>query len=173
MPATTTPIATRPELLIDGSDEMMRHLVHDVLALSERWHTVRAGFGEYVGLSGIQYTVLVSAAHMQRYENVSVKRIAEHLHLSGTFVTTVTGQLEKLDLIRKERDKDDRRKVRIKITAKGKSMLRKLDEIQQQVNDEMFSCLSSREFRSLTKMADELILCADRAIAMQKHLSMR
>ena len=170
---TATLIATRPQLLVDGSDEMFRHLIQDVLALSERWNTVRAGFGEYIGLSGIQYTILVSVAHMQRDENVSVKRVAEHLHLSGTFVTTVTGQLEKLKLIRKKRDNTDRRKVRIVVTTKGKSLLRQLDEIQQRINDEMFSCLSAHEFRSLTKMADEMIVCADRAISLQRHLSLR
>ena len=168
-PLTTS----RPELLIDDSDEVFCDFLHGILALSERWNTVRAGFGERLGLSGIQYTILISIAHMQKYTNVSVKRLADHLHLSGTFVTTVTGQLEKANLIHKKQDAEDRRKVRLVISEEGKTLLRKLEDTQQKVNDEMFECLDQEQFKDLSKLVDELILCADRAITLQTHLNMR
>ena len=164
---------SRNELLVDNSDAVFRHFVHGILALSERWNTVRSGFGAYLGLSGIQYTILATIAHLQGEERVSVSRIADHLNLSGTFITTVTGQLESAELIRKERDRQDRRKVRLMLTPNGRTTLRRLAPLQQQVNDELFACLSRREFRRLSAMVDDLITCADHAISLQKHLNAR
>ena len=164
---------SRNELLVDDSDAVFRHFVHGILALSERWNTVRSGFGAYLGLSGIQYTILATIAHMQTEGNVSVRRIADHLNLSGTFITTVTGQLESAELIRKDRDPQDRRRVCLMLTPEGRSVLRRLGPLQRQINDELFACLNRRDFRKLTVMVDDLIACADRAISLQKHLNTR
>src|SRR5918999_286650 len=90
----------RRELLVGDSDATFRHFIHGLLAFSERVIAVREGFGELIGLTGIQYTVLVSIAHLQQRGQVSVGTIATHLHFSGAFITTVTNQLERLGLIR-------------------------------------------------------------------------
>jgi MarR family transcriptional regulator, organic hydroperoxide resistance regulator len=84
---------TRKALLIAESDAAFRHLVHGLLAFSERLMAVRQGFGQVLGLTGIEYTTLVSIAHLLERSPVSVTSVASHLHLSGAFVTIVTNQL--------------------------------------------------------------------------------
>src|SRR5215469_16582809 len=90
------------DLVSAGSDNEFRSLVHGLLAMGARLEAVRSGFGALIGLSGIQYTILISVGHLEIDSNVSVTRIARHLRLSGAFVTVETGKLIKLGLLTKQ-----------------------------------------------------------------------
>ena len=161
---------TRRELLVAESDEAFRHLVHGLLAFSERLMAVRQGFGQVVGLSGVEYTVLVSIAHLVERGQVSVNAIASHLHLSGAFVTIVTNQLVQKGLIRKGRDAADRRRAVLTVTSRGQQLLGKLAPLQQQVNDALFDPLTKDQFRALASLVDPLVDAADRALALLGYL---
>ena len=105
-----------PNLIDNGSDDDFRRLVHGLLSLGARLEAVRSGFGALIGLSGIQYTILISIAHLEPAGDVSVGKIASHLHLSGAFVTVETGKLIKLGLLTKKVDPKDRRRVCLSVT---------------------------------------------------------
>src|SRR6188768_3536039 len=91
---------SRPELLVQGSDRAFRSLVHGLFGFFARHEAIRSGHGARIGLVGIEYTVLISIGHLTVHEgDVSVNRIAEHLYLSGAFVTTVTNKLLQRGLI--------------------------------------------------------------------------
>jgi DNA-binding MarR family transcriptional regulator len=161
---------TRKALLVSESDEAFRELVHGLLAFSERLMAVRQGFGQVIGLTGIEYTVLVSIAHLLERGSVSVNTVASHLHLSGAFVTIVTNQLAAKGLIRKGRDASDRRRAVLTTTAKGQQSLAELAPLQQQVNDALFEPLSREQFRELAGLVGPLVDAADRALALLTYL---
>src|SRR5215208_2311627 len=118
---------SRPELLINGSDRHFRSLVHGLFGFLARHEAVRAGHGARIGLVGIEYTVLISIGHLAVQEgDVSVNRVAEHLYLSGAFVTTVTNKLLQRGLIHKTPDPNDRRRVRLEISEEGWARLAEL-----------------------------------------------
>jgi DNA-binding MarR family transcriptional regulator len=161
---------SRPEMLVDGSDRAFRSLVHGLFAFLARHEAVRAGHGARIGLVGIEYTVLISIGHLGVHEgDVSVNRIAEHLYLSGAFVTTVTNKLLQRKLIHKTPDPNDRRRVRLEISEKGWALLAELAPVQRQVNDVQFDCLSATEFKQLSKMIDRLIDSSNRALRLQAY----
>ena len=164
---------TRKDLLVGDSDETFRQLVHGLLAFSERLMAVRQGFGQALGLSGVEYTVLVSIAHLQAHAQVNVNTVAEHLHLSGAFVTTITNQLERKGLIRKARDTVDRRRAVLATTPRGQQQLARLAPLQQQVNDALFEPLGREQFRELAGRVDALVEAADRALALLEYLRSR
>jgi DNA-binding MarR family transcriptional regulator len=160
----------RPELLIDGSDRHFRRLVHGLFGFLARHEAVRAGHGARIGLVGIEYTVLISIRHLAAEEtDVSVNRVAEHLFLSGAFVTTVTNKLAKRGLIHKLPDPADRRRVRLEVAEKGNALLAELAPVQRQVNDVEFGCLSTAEFLHLLDMTERLIESSDRAVRLQSY----
>jgi DNA-binding MarR family transcriptional regulator len=173
---------TRRELLVADSDDEFRHLVHGLLAFSERLLAVRQGFGQALGLSAIEYTVLVSIAHLAgrargrapsrtpERAQVSVNTIASHLHLSGAFVTIVTNQLAQKGLIRKGRDTVDRRRAVLTTTVKGQQLLATLAPLQQPVNDALFEPLTRERFRDLAALVDPLVAAADRALVLLEYL---
>lgn len=156
---------------MDGSDRDFRRLVHALFGLFARHDAIRAGHAARIDLAGVEYTVLISIGHLCAEEGaVSVSRIAEHLRLSGAFVTTVTNKLAKRNLIGKLPDPDDRRKLKLEITPEGWARLAGLAPFQREVNDVQFGPISAREFRDLLRVSQLLIDSSDRALNVQRHL---
>lgn len=161
---------SRPELLIGGNDREFRHLVHRLLGFLARHEKLRAGHARMIGLAGIEYTALISIAHLAREGDVSVKRLAEHLHFSGAFITSTVGKLVALGLVHKKTDPLDRRRVTLTVSAKGYGLLEKLAPTQRKVNDVEFGPLSREEFKTLVDLTQRLIESGDKAVALQTYL---
>jgi DNA-binding MarR family transcriptional regulator len=162
---------SRPELLIGGSDREFRHLVHGLFGFLARHEKIRAGHARTIGLVGIEYTVLISIAHLSIDGDLSIKRVADHLHLSGAFITSTVRRLVQLGLVHKRPDQGDRRRVTLTVSAKGHALLEQLAPKQRQINDIEFGCLSREEFRLLLGIVDRLIESGDSAVALQAYLS--
>jgi DNA-binding MarR family transcriptional regulator len=167
MPLTVS----RPDLLVNGSDQDFRAVVHGLLAFAARLEGVRSGFAGILGLTGIQYTILISVSHLERVSEVSVSMIADHLHVSGAFVTIECGKLLKQGLLAKRTDPKDRRRVCLSVTRKGAELLQKLAPAQVQVNDVLFSFLDADRFRQFCEMVKPMTECGDEAVALLKFLS--
>lgn len=163
---------SRPDLLKGGDDGDFRRLVHSLLAFSAKLQRIRDAFGAYLDLTGIQYTLLVSVAHMEGGEGVGVKQVADHLSLSGTFVTTQTKKLERAGLLARHINPLDRRRVILAVTDSGNSLLTELAPVQQKTNDALFQHLSEAEFDRLLTLTDGLLEGAMEATSLVAHLSM-
>lgn len=164
---------TYPACLIDGTDTEFRHLINGLLPFAARLLSVRDGFGSLIGLTGIQYSLLVSVAHLSHDEAVTVNRLADHLHLSGAFVTIETGKLKKLGLIDKRSDPDDKRKMRLTVTSAASKLLRELATTQQRINNVLFEGVTKTEFKALCSVVDRLVANGDRATLDLSHLIAR
>jgi DNA-binding MarR family transcriptional regulator len=163
---------SRRELLINGSDRHFRRLVHSLFGFLARHEAVRSGHAARIGLVGIEYTVLISIRHLSAESpDVSVTRIADHLYLSGAFVTTVTNKLVKLGLIHKRPDPRDRRRVRLEVSEKGNALLAQLAPAQRRVNDVQFGDMTTEEFLQLLDVVERLIETSDRAVRLQSYLA--
>jgi DNA-binding MarR family transcriptional regulator len=121
---------SRPSLLENNSDKVFRQMVYDTLAFAARIQEVRSRF---ISLPGAQYSVLMAIAHQQD-EGIGVNAIAEHLHLSGAFVTTEINKLVLAGLVEKREHPSDRRRVLLRITERARERLRELSPIQVQGN---------------------------------------
>lgn len=167
MPLTVS----RPELLAAGSDADFRRLVHALFGFLARHEAIREGHGARLGLAGIEYTVLISIAHLGVEGEVNVKTVADHLRVSGAFVTTVTRKLQGLGLIEKTPGDIDRRRILLTVTDKGYRLLEDLAPTQRQINDVEFACLTRERFHMLLETVEELVACGDRAVALQRYLA--
>jgi DNA-binding MarR family transcriptional regulator len=162
---------SKPELLVDGDDVAFRSFIHDFLAFSQMLTEIRAGFGEQIGLTGIQYTILISVSHLQGRSGIGVNAIAEHLHLSGAFITTEVSKLVRAGLISKRVNAKDKRRVLLTVTAEGRKLLNKLATLQAPVNDALFETLSAEEFVPLKSMMARLVPCAARSLSLLAYLT--
>lgn len=160
----------RPELLVDGSEAPFRALVHDLFGFLARHEAIRNGHGAVIGLPGPQYTALISIAHLQAQDDVSVSALSQHLHVSGAFVTRLVNQLVERGLVDKASDTGDRRRVRLSLTAEGEALLARLAPIQRQVNDVEFGSLTHEDFVALSGIMAKLVRDGDEAVALQKYL---
>jgi DNA-binding MarR family transcriptional regulator len=161
---------SRPELLSGGSDRDFRHLVHALFGFLARHERIRSGHAKAIGLAGIEYTTLIAVAHLSTDGDAGVKRVAEHLHLSGAFITSTVNRLVQLGLVHKKTDAGDRRRVALTVTPKGHALLERLAPTQRRVNDEEFGTLTRDEFHLLIGLVDRLIESADKAVALQTYL---
>lgn len=161
---------SRPAVLVDGSDETFRQVVHNLLALSSRLQDVSAGYAAIVGVTPVQYTILSAITQKQDREDVTVTKVAEHLHLSGSFVTIETGKLVKAGLVDKKTDPADRRRVNLTTTAKADERFRLLNGFQCPVNNTVFERLSADEFLQLGSIVEKLLPDADRGVSLLGEL---
>jgi MarR family transcriptional regulator, organic hydroperoxide resistance regulator len=161
---------SRPELLDDGSDRRFRELVHALLAFQARHEALRDGHAAFIGLAGVQYTILISIGHLATEGEVSVKMLCDHLHVSSAFVAVETAKLVERGLIVKERSTTDARRTLLTITPAGRALLARLAPAQRVVNDVEFGGLSKRQFEQLHALIHRLIENCDAALAMQRLL---
>ena len=164
---------SRAELLTGGSDGDFRDFVHGLLAFSARLEGVRQGFAALLGLTGIQYTILISIRHRQNKGEVTVRAIADHLHLSGAFITIETGKLVRLGLITKVQNLKDRRRVCLRVTSRGRDLLADLAPVQVAVNDALFDFLGADQFRAAVTIMDRIVASGDRALSLLNYLAKR
>lgn len=156
-----------PQLLAGGSDRRFRQFVHDLLAFGARLQEARNRLGRLIGLSGSKYTVLIAIAHLQDQDGgVGINAVAEHLHLSGAFVTIETNGLLKAGLIVKKANPADGRRVLLSITPKARALLDRLATRQRPANDEIFGFLSAAEFEALRRLTPRLVESGDRALRL-------
>jgi DNA-binding MarR family transcriptional regulator len=157
---------TKPELLVDDSDGEFRRLIHDIIAYAGRIEEIRNRFGSQIGLTGSQYTILISIAYLEGSGGFGVNTVAERLHLSGAFVTTEINKLVTQGLVQKRIDDGDRRRVRLTITGEARRRLGALSETQAPVNNALFASLTKTEFRQLSNLMSRLVKHSDDALAL-------
>ncbi len=166
-PDETRPLTvSRPELLNDGTDADFRKLIHATLAFSARILNIRDGFGNILGLTGSQYSILISIIRLQGADGVGVNAVAEHLHLSGAFVTIEVNRLVASGLVTKTPDPEDGRRVRLQVTKAASQKLESLLPVQTPINDALFARLTHSEFNALGTIMSKLVGNADEALAL-------
>jgi DNA-binding MarR family transcriptional regulator len=158
---------SRPALLADGSDTEFRGLIHDLIAYGHRLDACRDAFAAIVGVSGVQYEILMLVS---RAEGLSIGEVAARLHRSGAFITIEANKLVERGVLEKASDPADGRRVLLRNTAKSVELLRRLAPYQQRINDVLFESLDARRFRQLRSLARELLASGDRAVSMLEFL---
>ena len=161
---------SRPDLLIDGSDGAFREMLHNLLAFSARLEQVRARFGAYLGLSGIQYTLLASIRQLQGKDGVGVRALADHLGLSAPFVTVETTKLVRSGIVTKRPNPDDLRRVLLRVSDRGQSLLSQLSPMQAEINDILFDPVTAANFAEVRRLAEALRISSDAALQMSDGL---
>lgn len=87
---------------------------------------------------------------------VPCAQIGERLYTRVPDVTRLVDGLERMELVRRERDELDRRVVRVSITTKGLRLMNKLDGPVQEIHELQFQGLSKREIETLNRILPKL-----------------
>lgn len=164
--------ASRAALLVEGSDLEFRDLVHDMLAFAAAIQEVRNRLGALIGLSGTQYTILTTIARLaDRTPELGVNTLAEHLHLSGAFVTIEVNKLVAAGLVTKATNPEDRRRVVLAVTEEAERRLADMTAVQVPANDTLFEPLSAHEFKQLRGIIAKLAGTGDRTLRLIDYLA--
>jgi DNA-binding MarR family transcriptional regulator len=140
--------------------------LYDFFTVSARMETVKRYLGERLGLTAPQYTIMMAIAELQGKTGVSVGRVGDYLHVTGTWVTMESGKLLKKGLLEKHSDLQDRRLTLLSLAPQGVKAIQSLLPELQQINDVFFELDSRAGFERLCKTLEKLVGNSQRALAL-------
>ena len=157
---------SRRELLDDdGRDYSFRALIYDLFSVGARMQDVRDRLANIIGVSGPQYAILMTVAHMQDNDgDAGVNAVAKRLHVSGPFVTAQVNLLVKAGLVSKHSNPADRMGVSLLLTDLGEATLDVIEPEIQKANDTFFAPFSTQDFRILGELVGRLEQSSELAV---------
>jgi DNA-binding MarR family transcriptional regulator len=112
------------------------------------------------GLTGAQYNVMRILRGAEP-EGLACSTIAERMISHDPDMTRLLDRMEKRNLITRERQKDDRRVVKTRITGGGLELLKRLDPPIRELHKRQFAHMGSARVKVLADLLDEI--CAQAA----------
>ena len=82
---------------------------------------------------GLTYTQYITLLVLWEQDNIKIKTLGNILHLDSGTLTPLLNKLEKVDIVKRIKDKDDERNVFVKLTDKGIAMKEKAKDIPAKV----------------------------------------
>jgi DNA-binding MarR family transcriptional regulator len=158
------------ELLNNGSDYAFRDNLYLMVLTLDRLLTCRDAFGRSVGLTGSQFAVLLGTAYRQGEAGVTIRELADHIHLASTHVTTEVGRLIRKGLLMKKPNLADKRSVLVTLSRKGEQAVEALAPFMREVNDLLFQDIERGEMDQLRNFLTRFLLNSEYALAeLQRH----
>ena len=107
------------------------------------------------GLTGAQYNVLriLRGAEPQ---GLACSSIAERMISHDPDITRLLDRMEKRNLITRQRQSDDRRVVKTRITSSGLELLKRLDPTVRELHKRQFAQMGTGRVRALADLLDEI-----------------
>lgn len=160
----------RAEVLLDGSDVAFRKVIYGLFVCGARLHQCRDAFGAAIGLTGVQYTLLMATAHLQEGREqeghgVGIRALADHLHVAMPHVTTEVGKLVRAGMLAKRPNPRDRRGVLVSLTPAAEAALERLAPFLREINDTLFDNVSRENFEALAQFVDRFTDNSERAVS--------
>ncbi|MGH8630466.1 MAG: MarR family winged helix-turn-helix transcriptional regulator [Burkholderiales bacterium] len=161
---------TRRALLVDGSDIEFRRLIYRLLLVEERLRHVRAFLGRRIGLTGPQYTLLITVAYLQGATGITVQSLARNLRVTSAFITGESRRLIERGLLAKRTNPHDSRSTLLSVTAAGRRRIGALVPELRSINNAFFAHVSAQSFRHARRFLDQLLDGSERVMLhMSKH----
>ena len=107
------------------------------------------------GLSGTQYNVLRILRGAEPH-GLACRGIADRMITHDSDITRLLDRMEKRGLITRQRQTDDRRVVKTRITPAGLSALKTLDAPVREMHVRQFQHVSAARLKTLSKILREL-----------------
>ena len=106
--------------------QLEKFLCFSVYSASHAFNRIYKPLLDQIGLTYPQYLVMVS---LWQEDDQSVRSIGEKMYLESSTLTPLLKRLEANGLVMRNRDPDDERSVRIRLTEQGKALREKAEEI--------------------------------------------
>jgi DNA-binding MarR family transcriptional regulator len=92
-----------------------------------------------------------------RKKTITMGSLAEEVAIAPGSLTGIMDRLLEKDLVRRERDTGDRRKVVVALSPRGREVFTHFEEAEGRFTETMFSLLSPEEGETLVSLMDRLV----------------
>jgi len=106
------------------------------------------------GLTGTQYNVLRILRGAQP-GGLACRAIGDRMISHDPDMTRLLDRVEKRGLIRRERQKDDRRVVKTHITSQGLELLKPLDQPMRELHKRQFRHMPAKRVKNLVQLLEQ------------------
>jgi MarR family transcriptional regulator, organic hydroperoxide resistance regulator len=145
-----------------GDERAFRDFMSDIFAAAATMQALRRLTAQPFGLSSTELAVMVAVAKLNC--NPSIRRIADHLHVSASNVTADVGKLAKARLLTKLPDPDDARAIKVALTEKGGKLIQDMAPALRAINDRLFANMSGDEMATLDRLLRQIIVEGGRLV---------
>jgi DNA-binding MarR family transcriptional regulator len=113
---------------------------------------MRRQFEQAIAPLGLRARHLVALTHLSDHGPSPQQTLLEVLGLDASNLVALLNELEDASLIVRSRDRSDRRRGIIELSAEGERMLAEVDRALEAVDDEMLASLSDEERMTLNDL---------------------
>jgi DNA-binding MarR family transcriptional regulator len=139
-------------------DQDVEAAVFRLLALSRRLRQTKDDAVAEVGLQGFEYDTLHFLMLRDTQGVASPTELADDMRMSPAGMTGRLDTLERSGLLRRRASPDDRRRVVVEITAKGRRLWRRAFDLRGDAENELFTPLTGTQRRTLNRLLKRLLL---------------
>jgi len=165
------PTISRSDLMVDGTDLLVRRITHQHFVLSGLLETIRSGFASLIGLSSFQYVLMQAIGRLPNENPWTVGSIAREMHMTLAYASVEIADLVDKGYLAKINNPDDRRVSFLQLTEKGTSALSAIAPTQQLVNDALYGHLDRNSALTYSNELSVLISRAESAISVLEDVS--
>ena len=130
-------------------EEVVRESIPVVAPLGLAFKRIMAVVERETGLSAPKWFVLVV---LSRRDGIGQGEVSQLFEVDPSRVTRIAQALEGDGLVRRARDREDNRVVRMYLTEEGRLRLRKLPDLNRRIEKRIRSVLSGEEHEELQRM---------------------
>ena len=127
------------------------------LLIAQLARGTRRQMEQAIAPTGLRPTELLALQHLRERGPSAQQALAELIGIDATNLVAVLNSLEDGGLIDRRRDRADRRRAIIALSAPGEQLLANLDHALRQVDDEIFSPLTPAERETLNDLLSRAV----------------
>ena len=160
-----SPSSSRATVLDGDGDQTLRRTIHNLFSSGSILEELRVIMGESLGITGVQYQILMVIARLQHETGVAIKDVAIQMRVVPSHVTVEVGKLATRGFIEKLPNAADGRSVLLALTDKGIDAIELVTPFTCMVNDGLFDGFSRQDFLTLGTLLDQFVSNAERTLA--------
>jgi DNA-binding MarR family transcriptional regulator len=142
---------------IPPDDSRLREFVADLYAAMSIMRILRQEISFSLSLTAAEYSVLLSVWYLERERDLTVRAIANHLHVAAPYVTSEIARLVRKGLLTKAPHRIDRRAVGVSLTKDSRDLLSRLEPMLRSINRPLFAGLSFRDLTTVHRFLRGII----------------
>jgi DNA-binding MarR family transcriptional regulator len=154
---------------IPTEDAKLRMFVADMYAAMSLLRLLRQEIASVLSLSSAEYSVLLAVWYLERGGDLTLRAIADHLHVAAPYVTAEVARLVDKGLLAKRPDAVDRRAVGVELTDPARELLAPLAPMLREVNGSLLAGVSIRELDSVHRFFKVIIANGYEAIGTARR----
>jgi DNA-binding MarR family transcriptional regulator len=140
---------------VTGSDA--RAAVASSLLIAQLARGTRRRVEEAVAPLGLRPRELVALQHLRERGPSAQQTLVDLLGIDATNLVAVLNGLDDAGLIQRRRDRADRRRAIIELSAKGEHVLAELDRALHRIDDEILAALTSSQRETLNGLLAQAV----------------